>query len=152
MAYKADSDAIPIARANGVTAVASVPDGGILAGEVPVMKLDGWTWDEATVKPSAGPRLRLPGRSAAAAPASAAGPAPSARTRILKTARDRKLDDLARLLDQARAYAKAGPGRARDWTLEALVPVVERPYAAHHQPRAPRPTSATPSRSPTAPA
>ena len=29
-------------------------------------------------------------------------------------------------MDQARAYAKAGPGRARDWTLEALVPVVER--------------------------
>jgi imidazolonepropionase-like amidohydrolase len=123
VAYKADSDAIPIARANGVTAVAPVPDGGILAGEVPVMKLDGWTWEEATVKPSAGIAFDFPaigGRRGFGG--GAGGDRPYAE---LKKERDRKLDGLARLLDQARAYAKAGPGRARDWTLEALVPVVE---------------------------
>ena len=40
--------------------------------------------------------------------------------------RDRKLDDVIHLLDRARAYAKAGAGRTTDWTLDALVPIVER--------------------------
>ena len=31
-----------------------MPSGGILSGDVAVMNLDGWTWEEATVKPSAG--------------------------------------------------------------------------------------------------
>ena len=44
----------------------------------------------------------------------------------LKRTRDRRLDELARLFDQVRAYAKAGPDKTVDWTLEALVPVVER--------------------------
>jgi imidazolonepropionase-like amidohydrolase len=44
----------------------------------------------------------------------------------MKRNRDRRLDDLARLFDRARAYAKAGPEKTVDWTLEALVPVVER--------------------------
>ncbi len=125
VAYKADSDAIPIARANGVTAVAAVPDGGILAGEVPVMKLDGWTWEEATVKPSAGIAFDFPAMGGRGF--GFGGQAARERSyEDLKKERDRKLDELARLLDQARAYAKAGPDRARDWTLEALVPVVER--------------------------
>ena len=40
--------------------------------------------------------------------------------------RDRRLDDLARLFDEVRAYAKAGADKTVDWTLDALVPVVER--------------------------
>ena len=44
----------------------------------------------------------------------------------MKRNRDRRLDELARLFDQVRAYAKAGPDKTVDWTLEALVPVVER--------------------------
>ena len=50
----ADSDAIPVARANGVTTAAVMPGGGILGGQIAVMNLDGWTWEEATVRPSAG--------------------------------------------------------------------------------------------------
>src|SRR5262249_20543942 len=45
----------------------------------------------------------------------------------LKKERDGKLDRLTRLLEDARAYAKAaGPNRQIDWMLEALVPVVEK--------------------------
>ena len=67
----------------------------------------------------------------------------------LKRERDRRLDELARLFDEARAYAKAGPDKTVDWALEALVPVVERklPLVTTVQPR---PTSATPWPSPTA--
>jgi imidazolonepropionase-like amidohydrolase len=45
----------------------------------------------------------------------------------LKKERDTRLDRLAHLFEDARAYAKAaGPNRARDLNLEALVPVVEK--------------------------
>src|SRR5262249_35209516 len=45
----------------------------------------------------------------------------------LKKERDARLDRVARLLDDARAYAKAaGPDRQRDLVLESLVPIVEK--------------------------
>ncbi len=125
VAWKADSDAIPIARANGVTAVAAVPSGGTLGGEVPVMSLDGWTWEEATVRPSAGLAFRFPGIGGGGAFFGAPPEGPERVYDDLKKERDKKLDDLAALLDRARAYARAGAGRATDWMLEALVPIVE---------------------------
>ena len=51
VAFHNDSDAIPVARANGVTTVAVTPGGGLLGGQVAVMNLDGWTWEESTVAP-----------------------------------------------------------------------------------------------------
>ena len=60
MAYHAASDAIPVARANGITSVAVAPTGGIFGGEVPVMNLDGWTFEEATVKPNSGITFNFP--------------------------------------------------------------------------------------------
>lgn len=127
VAYLADSVAIPVARANGVTAVAAVPAGGTLGGEVPIMKLDGWTWEEATVKPSAGIQFSFPGIGGGGRGGGAGGQAGAGRPYDdLKKERDKKLDELARLFDQARAYAKAGTPRERDLVLEALVPVVNR--------------------------
>jgi imidazolonepropionase-like amidohydrolase len=129
IAYKADSDAIPVARANGVTAVAVYPSGGTLGGEVPVMHLDGWTWEEATVRPSVGLSFQFPSIGRGGGPGF--GPAPEGPERSyedLKRERDKKLDELADLFDRARAYAKAkaaGARQATDWVLEALVPVVE---------------------------
>ncbi len=130
VAYKADSDAIPVARANGVTAVAVYPSGGVLGGEVPVMQLDGWTWEEATVRPSAGISFQFPslgqgGRGFGPPPE---GPERERTYDDLRRERDKKLDEVADLLDRARAYgkAKAAGGRlATDWLLDALVPVVE---------------------------
>ena len=50
----------PVARANGVTTVGVGPAGGILGGQMAVMNLDGWTWEEATVKPNVGVTFRFP--------------------------------------------------------------------------------------------
>ncbi len=55
VAYHNDSDAIPVARANGVTTVAVTPGGGMLGGQVAVMNLDGWTWEESS-RPADGRR------------------------------------------------------------------------------------------------
>lgn len=127
VAYHNDSDAIPVTRANGITTVAVMPSGGILGGEVPVMNLDGWTWEESLVRRAAGVSFQFPGLTRAGAPGPAADAGTESDYGARRRARDQQLDRLATLFDQARAYAKAaGPDRERDWVLEALVPVVER--------------------------
>ena len=60
VAYQSDSDAIPVARVNGITSVAVVPTGGLIGGQVAVMNLDGWTWEEATLQPVAGVSFQFP--------------------------------------------------------------------------------------------
>ena len=124
VAYHPDSDAIPVARANGVTTVGVAPGGGVLGGEVAVMDLDGWTWEESTVRPSAGITFQFPSLT----PPRRFGAAPDREQTFadLKKARDRKLDAVADLLARARAYARITPSaRPVDYVLAALVPVVE---------------------------
>ena len=122
VAFHNDSVSIPVTRANGVTTVAVTPSGGLLGGQVAVMNLDGWTWEESTVKAYVGSAFQFPtlGRPRR-------GPDPDRDKPYddLKKDRDAKLDELAELLEQTRAYAKAGSDRATDWVLEALVSVVE---------------------------
>ena len=129
VAYHNDSETIPVARANGVTTVATFPNGGLLGGQVPVMNLDGWTWEESTVAPIAGISFQFPGVGAGGRGGFGAPAAPGAAPRAyddLRKARDERLDALIRVVEQARAYAKAaGPGRRTDWVLESLVPVVQ---------------------------
>ena len=130
VAYHSESDAIAVARANGITTVAVMPGGGTFGGEVAIMNLDGWTWEEATLRPNAGITFNFPslggggGRGGGGGGRGGGGGEGQSYDDIKRT-RDRRLDELARLFDQARAYAKAGPDKAMDWTLDALVPVVE---------------------------
>jgi imidazolonepropionase-like amidohydrolase len=133
VAYHAESESIPVARANGITTVAVMPGGGTFGGQVAMMNLDGWTWEEATLKPNVGITFNFPalggggGRGGGGGGGGRGqGPAGDRTFEDIKRERDRRLDELIRLFDQARAYAKAGPNRTMDWTLEALVPVVER--------------------------
>ena len=130
VAFHNDSDAIPVARANGVTTAAVTPSGGLLGGQIAVMDLDGFTWEESTVRTAVGVTFQFPpmggggGRGGGAFGAPAGPPRPY---QDLKRERDARLDQVAQLLEEARAYAKAaGPNRATDWKLEALVPVVEK--------------------------
>ena len=128
--YQADSDAIPVARSNGVTTAAVMPSGGILSGDVAVMNLDGWTWEEATIKPSAGIVFSFPavsgggGRGGGGRGGGGAGG--DTTYEELKRRRDQRLGEVSNYLARARVYAKAGPNRQTDWMLEALVPVVEK--------------------------
>ena len=132
VAYHSESDAIAVARTNGITTVAVMPGGGTFGGEVAVMNLDGWTWEEATLKANAGITFNFPalggggGRGGGGGGRGGGGGPEGATYEDLKRTRDRRLDELARLFDQVRAYAKAGPDKTVDWALEALVPVVER--------------------------
>ena len=60
VSYNPDSDLIPITRSNGVLVVNSVPSGGRISGQSSVMMLDGWTWEQATLKHPSGLHINWP--------------------------------------------------------------------------------------------
>jgi imidazolonepropionase-like amidohydrolase len=130
VAFHNDSEAIPVARANGLTTVVATPGGGLLGGQAAVMNLDGYTWEESTVAASVGVTFQFPrlgGGSGRGGGGGRGGPPPDRSYDDLRKERDAQLDRIARLLDDARAYAKAaGADRQRDLVLESLVPVVEK--------------------------
>ena len=121
VAYKADSIAIPVARTEGITTIAVRPGGGTISGEIPVMNLDGWTWEEATLRPTAGLALNFPGaarrtrrrrgrrtrrRAGAGRPRSDEDAEPAARSRA-------RLREAAGGRAAGRLDARAVPARAR---------------------------------------
>jgi imidazolonepropionase-like amidohydrolase len=129
VAYQADSDAIPVARVNGVTTAAVMPSGGLLGGQVAVMNLDGWTWEEATLQPVAGVTFQFPaiGRTGGGGGGGGGGnPDATRKYEDLKKERDARVQRVEDLIERARAYAKIPASDQRtDWTLAALVPIVE---------------------------
>lgn len=54
VAVNPDSAAIPVARSNGVLTACTFPRGGLLPGRASVIRLDGWTNAEMTVRADAG--------------------------------------------------------------------------------------------------
>jgi imidazolonepropionase-like amidohydrolase len=124
VAYQSDSDAIPVARVNGITSVAVVPSGGLIGGQVAVMNLDGWTWEEATLQPVTGVSFQFP-----ALMRGGFGGSPDANRKYdeLKKERDAKVQRVEDLIARAGAYAKIpADGRATDWNLAAMAPIAER--------------------------
>ena len=109
VAFQSDSDAIPVARIEGVTTVAVVPGGGVIGGEIPVMNLEGWTWEENTVRANAGLAFTFPGGAGGGrgggggAGGAGAGGGPQVN----------RLEELNTLLRRAKAYMK-NPTRALD--------------------------------------
>ena len=120
VAYQSDSDAIPVARVEGITSAAIFMGGGVITGDVPLMNLDGWTWEENMVRPIDRPRDELPGRR-------------GWRTRRRRRCGGRgggagggaRCRSSTSCCTQARAYgANAEP--PMDWNLEPLVPIVQK--------------------------
>jgi imidazolonepropionase-like amidohydrolase len=130
VAFKADSIAIPVTRTEGITTVGVRPGGGTISGEIPVMNLDGWTWEEATLRPVAGvsfqfPRIGGGGGFGGGGGGGGGGQANRKYEDLLKE-RDARLQIVEDLIGRARAYAKLPAAERRtDWNLEAMVPVVE---------------------------
>jgi imidazolonepropionase-like amidohydrolase len=135
IAVQPHSDLIPVARANGITAVLTAPQGGLVSGQSALIHLAGTTPDALTVKQPAAMHMVYP-----------TGRAPFDIARLseepeLKTFEDRvkdrrqnqekELRRLGNLLEEARALgerlALAGRGERErpdvDLPEEALVPV-----------------------------
>ncbi|CAG0953580.1 hypothetical protein PHYC_00335 [Phycisphaerales bacterium] len=60
-AVNPDSTLLPVTRSNGILLAATFPGGGTIPGQVSVIRMDGWTTRDMSVKDSAGLVLRWPG-------------------------------------------------------------------------------------------
>src|SRR5688572_29754710 len=129
VAYQSDSDAIPVARVNGITSAAVIPTGGLIGGQIAVMNLDGWTWEEATLQPVVGVSFQFPPLVRGGGGGGGGGGAADANRKYedLKKERDARVQRVEELISRARAYAKIPAAeRATDWNLAAMAPVAER--------------------------
>ncbi len=118
-AYKADSVAIPVTRVEGITTIAVRPGGTFLDGQLPIMDLDGWTWEEATLRRSAGIEMSYPGGGGGR------GGGGGGRGGGAGGAAADRLEELDTLLAHAHAYAAMGPNRPVDPRLEPFLPVID---------------------------
>ena len=123
VAINADSELLPVARANGVLYVHVVPQagqGGVVSGQSALVQLHGWTWEQMTLKASVGvhvmwPSTRLPPWL----------PAPMREEAMKGAARSREL--LEQSFDDAVAYRAAklaGTLEGTDARWEAMLPVL----------------------------
>lgn len=124
-AVNPDTELWPVARANGVTAALILPragNDGVIAGRAALMKPDGWTAEEMTLRSAAGLVV--------------AWPSDRVPEWLPQTVRDRakeamrkKRDALTRAFADARAYAAAkaaGEARVPDLRWEAMLPALDR--------------------------
>jgi imidazolonepropionase-like amidohydrolase len=101
VAVNPDSELIPVTRANGVLAALTAPTGGLISGQAAVLQLDGWTWEQMTLKPRAAlvidwPRISpSPRRSFSRTESAESAPA------------ENPVKQLRDLFTQARTYGKA---------------------------------------------
>jgi imidazolonepropionase-like amidohydrolase len=122
------SEHIPVARVNGITANLTAPSGGIISGQATLIHLDGWTPAEMAILKSAGMVLDFPSLEARSGPGSggaAIGGTPRQSFADLKRNYEKRVKELADLLEAARHYAKARTANratALDRKLEALAP------------------------------
>ncbi|MBT7481804.1 MAG: amidohydrolase family protein [Flavobacteriales bacterium] len=60
IAYNTDSKILKTVRTNGVLITQATPRGGVISGSSSVMYLDGWNWEDATLKTDDGIHLNWP--------------------------------------------------------------------------------------------
>jgi imidazolonepropionase-like amidohydrolase len=114
VAFNHDSALLPVNIAGGILTTHTVPSGGLIRGTSAVMNMEGWSWEDMTIKAPAGMHISFPAGAAS----------------------DSDNDDLKKIesvLDTARDWHKAmqafeagnAPRPARNAQLEALVPLLE---------------------------
>ena len=113
VAWNADSLLFAPAAWGGVLTAHVVPRGGVFTGTSAVMRLDGWNWEDMTVRARAGMHLRYPRVSGG--------------DDEDEKAREKALSTIDETFEDARAYqkAKAAGTAAFDAKLDALLPVLD---------------------------
>jgi imidazolonepropionase-like amidohydrolase len=122
IAVNPDSELIPVARANGLTHVLTVPSGGLISGQSSLTRLHGWTWEDTVAATPVAMHVRWPSfrirRGGERTPSES----------DQKKRRQERIDLVSQALDDARAYDRArkgDPSTPVDAGLEALIPVIE---------------------------
>jgi imidazolonepropionase-like amidohydrolase len=114
VAVNPDSELIPVTRANGILLALSAPTGGLISGQSAVLQLDGWTFEDLTLKSRVGMHINWPSQGSIANFSSSGGAGDAA-------------SQVAELFDQVDLYKKARQlgGHPIDLRLEAMLPVAD---------------------------
>jgi len=127
VAVNPESEIIPVTRANGITVAVTMPGGGVISGTAAAIELDGWTWEEMTLKAPVGMVVNWPRMSI-----NHAWWERRTEEEQIKE-REKQLDELRNSFRDARAYmvakkaeaAGTGPHHDTDLRWEAMIPVLE---------------------------
>jgi imidazolonepropionase-like amidohydrolase len=127
VAFHPASESIPVTRANGILVALVVPNGSFLRGTSALMKLDGWTWEEALEQARVGMHVSWP---RTATPVHGWEPKKSGDD--IRKEKTEALKDLDKAVESARAYQKAkeaagkgdGPRLDVDTRWEAMIPLI----------------------------
>ncbi len=134
IAVNPESEHIPVIRANGITSVALLPgigaSGGtmsLIGGQISLIHLDGWTWEEMEIRRMGAMYLRYP--TIGARPRGFGQSAARIGFAEAKRARDTQAQDLKEFFEQARRYQLARrqnvAGQTVDLKFEAMIPLLE---------------------------
>ncbi len=124
VSYNPDSELIPISRSNGILLALSVPRSGRISGTSSLMMLDGWTWEDATLKHPIGLHLFWPSMDQ---PKKKRGKKKKEHDK--KDSRLKAIQKVDDLFQEARAYLKLKENNSssykHDLRLDGMLPVIE---------------------------
>jgi imidazolonepropionase-like amidohydrolase len=142
VAVNPESEVIPVTRANGITAAMVMPGslggrggaGGLISGQISMMHLNGWTWEEMEIRRGAAMQLAWPAISSGGG--RGMDPEMAARFGVRRTTfaeskrnQELQVQKIREFFEAARRYktAKAAgePGFKQDLRFEAMLPVLE---------------------------
>ncbi|KAA3661163.1 MAG: hypothetical protein DWQ10_05110, partial [Calditrichaeota bacterium] len=127
-ALNPDSELLPVTRANGITLTHTIPMGGLISGTSAMVMMDGWTWEDLTLRAPIGLYINWPNM------------APFRRNSTEKQKieflkkRDEQITHLKNAFADARAYLKAKEAESNkkityhesDIRWEAMMPVLNK--------------------------
>ena len=122
VSYNPDSELIPISRSNGVLLALSVPRSGLVSGMSSLMMLDGWTWEDATLKHPVGLHIFWPSMHVSK---------PQSDDKKGEKEKDMRLESIQKIDDlfhESHAYLKLKESGSssfkHDLRLEGILPVI----------------------------
>jgi imidazolonepropionase-like amidohydrolase len=121
VAVNPDSEIIPVTRSNGILMTLVAPYSGLMSGRSGVIQLDGWTWEDMTLKSDVGLHIAWP-------QAASGGRRGRGGSEEATATPDRGVDSLRQALADARAYGaarKANEQFPRDARWESLQDVLD---------------------------
>ncbi len=139
VAFNPSSAHVDVTRAAGITTVVSLPGTGggfgrnaspnVITGQGALMHLEGWTWEEMAVKPSAVMDMDFPQIRMIPAEYAAFIPGGAKTYQEEEKEYQQRLREMSRFFEDARRYQKAKaagrPDFRRDIKLEAMLPILD---------------------------
>jgi len=101
VAFNPESQMIPVVRANGITVAVSMMSGGVISGSAAAMMMDGWTWEDMTLRAPVGMVVNWPNMVINRSQFERRSEDDQ------KKERDKQLNELRDAFKDARAYLKA---------------------------------------------